>query len=322
VKEYAVLPVPTGVMIIDSRPTKRKYAPGHIPGAVSIPDSAFDKMTSMLPADKDTLLIFYCGGVKCKLSHNSAFKAEKLGYNNIKVYAEGFPDWKKHGGMVGVSVDHLKTLMDKNSNMVIIDSRPKKRKYDAGHIPGAISIPDSQFDQLSNQLPADKSTPLYFYCGGLKCKLSSDSADKAFKLGYTDVKVVPEGYPAWKKTYGGQKPKAATIKKGGEDGTISVASFQDIMANSPDSILVVDVRDVDEFRDATIKGAINIPINSLEDKMDSLPTDRAIVFFCGTGGRAGEAYDMVKMFKPGLDVYFLNAEVSLTGDGGYTLKPL
>ena len=26
------------------------------------------------------LLIFYCGGLKCMLSHNSAFKAEKLGY--------------------------------------------------------------------------------------------------------------------------------------------------------------------------------------------------------------------------------------------------
>ena len=205
--------------------------------------------------------------------------------------------------------------------MVVIDSRPKKRKYDKGHIPGAISIPDSQFDKFADQLPADKATPLYFYCGGLKCKLSSDSAMKAKKLGYTKVMVVPEGYPAWKKTYG--KAKAApSIKAGGEDGSISMASFQEIMLNAPDSILLVDVRDEKEFKGGTISGAVNIPINSLEKKMDDLPTDKPTVFFCGTGGRAGEAYDMVQMFRPELKVYFLNAEVELTGDGGYKLKAI
>ena len=61
--------------------------------AVSIPDSQFDKMTDKLPADKDALLIFYCGGLKCKLSHKSATKAEKLGYTNVKVFAEGYPKW-------------------------------------------------------------------------------------------------------------------------------------------------------------------------------------------------------------------------------------
>ena len=62
VQPYATMPQPKGVMIIDSRPYKPKYALGHIPTAVSIPDSQFDKMTDQLPADKNTLLIFYCGG--------------------------------------------------------------------------------------------------------------------------------------------------------------------------------------------------------------------------------------------------------------------
>jgi rhodanese-related sulfurtransferase len=319
VSDYAKLPKPKGVMIIDSRPKKRKYDPGHIPGAVSIPDSSFDKMTDMLPQDKNTLLIFYCGGVKCKLSHKSAFKAEALGYKNIRVYAAGFPDWKENGGLVGVSVNHIKSLIDKKANMVVIDSRPKKRKYDKGHIPGAISIPDSDFDKLSGQLPTDKATPLYFYCGGLKCKLSPSSAMKAIKLGYTDVKIVPEGYPAWKQAYG--KRQAPVIKTGG-DGGISIASFQEIMNADPGSILLVDVRDVDEYNSGTIKGAVNIPINTLEDKMDSLSGDKPVVFFCGTAGRAGEAYDMLQMFRPELKAYFLNAEVDFLGSGAYKLKPL
>ena len=81
-------------------------------------------------------------------------------------------------------------------------------------------------------------------------------------------------------------------------------------------------RDEDEFKRVTIKGAVNIPINSLEKKIDSLPKDKTIVFFCGTGGRAGEAYDMVKMFRSDLKLYFLNAEIKFNKDGSYTMKDL
>ena len=86
--------------------------------------------------------------------------------------------------------------------MVLIDSRPKRKKYDKGHIPGAISIPDSQFAKMTDQLPQDKSQVLVFYCGGFHCRLSHKSAKKALDLGYTNVKVYAAGYPAWKKAYG------------------------------------------------------------------------------------------------------------------------
>ena len=62
VQQYAKVPQPEGVLIIDSRPYKPKYANGHIPTAVNIPGSQFDKMTDQLPKDKNALLIFYCGG--------------------------------------------------------------------------------------------------------------------------------------------------------------------------------------------------------------------------------------------------------------------
>lgn len=62
VRPYAVVPQPKGAMLIDSRPYQKKYALGHIPTAVSIPDSQFEKMTDKLPKDKNTLLIFYCEG--------------------------------------------------------------------------------------------------------------------------------------------------------------------------------------------------------------------------------------------------------------------
>ena len=62
VQQYAKMPKPANVMIIDSSPKKGKFDKGSIPTAISIPDSEFAKMTDKLPKDKNTLLIFFCQG--------------------------------------------------------------------------------------------------------------------------------------------------------------------------------------------------------------------------------------------------------------------
>ena len=330
VRPQAVVPRIDGVMLIDSRPAARKYDLGHIPTAVNIPDLQFDRLApTLLPQDRATLLVFYCDGPDCILSHSSAFKAERLGYTNIRVYADGFPDWIKNGNLHAVSVAHIKKLMEEKAPMTLVDSRPRERKYDLGHIPTALSIPDLQFDRLAPQLlPPDKAAPLYFYCDGLACRLSNDSALKAIKLGYSNVKVVPEGYPAWVKAYGvaptasaaPASAKAPVIEPGQESGTISVASFEQIYKEAPASVYLIDVREPAEVAGGTFNGAINMPINSLEKNLDRLPSDKPIIFFCGAGGRSGEAHDMVKLYKPELKTVFLDADITWTKDGGYTIS--
>jgi hypothetical protein len=50
-------------LLVDARP-KPRYLEGHIPTAVSLPYHAFDKLqSSILPKNRDALIIFYCGGV-------------------------------------------------------------------------------------------------------------------------------------------------------------------------------------------------------------------------------------------------------------------
>jgi rhodanese-related sulfurtransferase len=61
--EYVAAQLATNeAVVVDARPKKAKYDKGYIPTAISIPDSQFDKLKGKLPADKNTLLIFYCGG--------------------------------------------------------------------------------------------------------------------------------------------------------------------------------------------------------------------------------------------------------------------
>lgn len=320
VQQHVKIPMAEGVMLIDARPKRAKYDKGHIPMAISIPDSQFAKMTDNLPKDKNSLLIFYCGGPKCKLSHKSARKAEALGYQNVKVFAEGFPGWMKvKGHYASVSADYMKKQIDGKADMVIVDARPKRKKYDKGHLPGAISIPDSQFDKLKHRLPKKKTTPLVFYCGGFKCKLSHKSAAKAMALGYTDVKVFSAGYPAWKKIVASAAP--VKVKAGKEEGSIDIDTFKQIMAKNPESIMLIDVRDKDEYETGSLKTAVNIPVDELEAKIKTLPLDKPVVFICGTGARSGESYYMVQDVRPEMkNVFYLDAEMTVRKDGSFELK--
>ena len=89
-----------------------------------------------------------------------------MGYNNVKVFAAGFPAWMKaKGSYAEVSEEYVAEQLEANE-AIVIDSRPKKAKYDKGHIPSAISIPDSEFEKLQGKLPRDSKTALIFYCGG------------------------------------------------------------------------------------------------------------------------------------------------------------
>ena len=72
---------------------------------------------------------------------------------------------KIKGNYASVSVEYVAKQLESNE-AIVIDSRSKKPKYDKGHIPSAISIPESQFEKLQGKLPRDNNTPLIFYCEG------------------------------------------------------------------------------------------------------------------------------------------------------------
>ena len=75
------------------------------------------------------------------------------------------PDWRFHDIVdVAFVQQHVKIPM--TEGVMLIDARPKRAKYDKGHIPMAINIPDSQFVKMTDKLPKDKSALLIFYCGG------------------------------------------------------------------------------------------------------------------------------------------------------------
>ncbi len=99
--------------------------------------------------------------------------------------------------------------------------------------------------------------------------------------------------------------------------------FKKTISENPGSIYLVDVRDPDEFAAGHFKTAVNIPVDQLETKIKTLPSDKPVVFVCSTGARSGESFYMLQDLRPELKtVYYLEAEVAFNKDGSYKItKP-
>ncbi len=107
------------MLVIDTMPYEASYKKNHIPGAKQflfpVPEmNEWDgketggktqaDFVALLGADKDRMLVFYCGFVKCTRSHNGAMWARKLGYTNVYRHPGGIKAWKE----AGYPVDEVK----------------------------------------------------------------------------------------------------------------------------------------------------------------------------------------------------------------------
>lgn len=65
------------------------------------------------------------------------------------------------------------------------------------------------------------------------------------------------------------------------------------MTAAGDDALVVDVREDDEYTAGHVPGAVLIPMGTLPERMSELPRDQPVYLFCGCGGRAGKAAELL-----------------------------
>jgi len=82
-------------VIIDANGTE-SYNAGHVPGALNFA-AIKENLAASLPADKNALIIAYCGNPKCGAYLSAAKAAQKLGYTNIKHMPAGISGWKAAG---------------------------------------------------------------------------------------------------------------------------------------------------------------------------------------------------------------------------------
>jgi len=81
------------VALIDCNGTN-SFNKHHIPGAVNFSTNK-DDLAKLLPADKSTLVVAYCGNEQCNAYQKGANAAQALGYTNVKHYSGGIAGWLK-----------------------------------------------------------------------------------------------------------------------------------------------------------------------------------------------------------------------------------
>ena len=255
------------------------------------------------------------------MSPNSAGRAEKLGYTNVKVYHEGLPEWTKKNYMV-LSTQFLKEAwIDKDIAHILLDVRPAA-VADKGFIKGAVTLPAAEVAaNIARFPPKDKKPPIIVYDqnGGDDAK---NAAKALIAAGYTSVDIVTGGFDAWKAAnYPVEAGKLATnivyVPKP-RPGEISIEDFTKFANNTPADTLILDVRNRDEGNAGMIKGAKLVPDEDLLDRLAEIPKDRKIVTHCSTGVRAEMAYHKLK--EKGYNVQFLNAKVEINDKGEFKIE--
>ncbi len=100
-------------------------------------------------------------------------------------------------GTTLITAEKLIELADEFDNLVIVDARIDKDRT-GGFIEGAISLPDiiTTPEALAKIIPT-KTTPVIFYCNGVKCGRSVKSSKMAVENGYTQVYWFKGGWEEW-----------------------------------------------------------------------------------------------------------------------------
>jgi len=158
--------------------------------------------------------------------------------------------------MSTADVEKLVAMGPEKGKYFLFDSRPLPR-FQEGSIPTAVNLPFPAFDKLAEKLlPKDKNALIVFYCAGPACNMSPGSADKAKKLGYTNLKVYKDGMPAW---------------LGKNYGVLSAQFLKEAWIDKDIPHVLLDVRPAKEAAKGFIKGAVSMPAAKAAKLIKTLP---------------------------------------------------
>ena len=105
----------------------------------------------------------------------------------VRLYLDG------HDQLDPVTFKELRRLM-RDDNITVVDVRPPD-EFQAGHIPGAVSVPVPELKRRLRELP--KSREVIAYCRGRYCVYSLEAVTMLRKHGYR-ARRAHEGLPDWK----------------------------------------------------------------------------------------------------------------------------
>lgn len=256
------------------------------------------------------------------MSPNSAGRAEKLGYTNVRVYHDGLPEWTKKNFTVITAQSLKEAYIDKDIPIVLVDVRAAA-DAPKGFIKGAVTIPAAEMAaNISKFPPREMKAPIFIVddTGG---KDAEAAAKQLINGGYKTT-LLTGGMDAWMAAkypiQTGDLATAITYVPKPRPGEIAIEEFKKIAGAIPQDTVILDVRSRDEASTGIIKGAVLMPDDEILDKLAEIPKNKQIIAHCSTGVRAEMAYHKLK--DKGYNVKFLNAKVDIDSTGKFTVEKL
>ncbi len=74
--------------------------------------------------------------------------------------------------------------------------------------------------------------------------------------------------------------------------TVDVNTVAEIMDR--DDVVLIDVREQNEYDEAHIPGVTLIPLGTVPQNLDKIPTDKTVILTCRSGNRSGQATDFLR----------------------------
>jgi rhodanese-related sulfurtransferase len=148
---------------------------------------------------KGSLLIVIIGSILGGFLNLGLIKASTNGELLWRIKQKQLVKLKNKAAQIPfVELKEAKRLFDEKT-AIFLDSR-SAGDYRDSHIRGAIGLPLISLVQdrtLASKVIPDKNGLFIIYCSGEGCDLSVELAKELIALGYSNVKVLGEGYPGW-----------------------------------------------------------------------------------------------------------------------------
>lgn len=179
-----------------------------------------------------------------------------------------------------ISVDELKNKINNNEDFVLVDVQDVEN-YLKKHIPNSISIPQKDLTKRYKELPKDKE--IIITSAGEKidtCDICTQGVKTLASLGFSNVKNLREGVVGWEtKGYPVITGQEVTFKN------MDIDKLKQKIDDHED-ILVIDIRDEQEYNSEHIKGAVHMSFENIISKKDQLPKNKEIIIYDKAGSRS------------------------------------
>jgi len=195
----------------------------------------------------------------------------KMGYENIDTVMER--------GLQAMNAEEFETAANE-TDAVMLDTR-NDSVFWKGFIPNSVNISlDGQFAPWVGTLIPDVKQQLLLIAEPGR---EEETVMRLARVGYDNViGYLKGGFETWKNA-------------GKETDTINRLTPDEFETKfNKDSTIVIDVRKLGEFNSEHVDGAINIPLDFINENLAEFPKDKEFIIHCGGGYRSMTAASILR----------------------------